>query len=67
MSKAGGSSEEIITPLLAKGLADKLYDKRKNAALEIEKCVAHGLALCMHAHLHYNFVYSKYACNITHL
>jgi hypothetical protein len=30
---------DLLTPSMAKGLADKLYDKRKNAALEIEKYV----------------------------
>ena len=30
---------EVLPAGVAKGLADKFYEKRKNAALEIEKCV----------------------------
>lgn len=31
--------EELITPSIARGLNDKVYDKRKNAALELEHLV----------------------------
>lgn len=42
------SERDTYGPLpsaVVKGLGDKIYDKRKNAALEVEKCV---LLLCLH-------------------
>jgi hypothetical protein len=36
----------LLSAAIVKGLSDKLYDKRKNAALEIEKCVCVGHFQC---------------------
>jgi hypothetical protein len=33
----------VLNANILKGLCDKLYDKRKNAALEVEKCAAAAL------------------------
>ena len=36
--KSAAGAVGLLNVNILKGLGDKLYDKRKNAALEIEKC-----------------------------
>jgi hypothetical protein len=41
---AAAAGQSLLSAAILKGLSDKLYEKRKNAALEIEKCVC---SLCL--------------------
>ncbi|KAJ3215522.1 hypothetical protein HDU67_000310 [Dinochytrium kinnereticum] len=44
-SAASGLAPNVLPPLISKGLSDKVYDKRKAAALEIERLVRESLAI----------------------
>ena len=35
----GNDSDTLLTPVVLRGIGDKLYDKRKAAALEVEQLV----------------------------
>lgn len=45
-------SDYILSPQVSRGLSDKLYDKRKGAALEVERYIARARVKVRHRATH---------------